>query len=142
MATRRPQTVVDLDTYRREIAAIDRRIVLLLSRRWSKVRETMGFKKSRRLPLFDKTQEERVLARARAWAKEFELSVRAVDRLFRAIMEEGQRRAVRPDGTLRSAARRDAPALERSRAKGPRRSAGRKTRSPLAATNSAHSAKR
>jgi chorismate mutase len=129
MRTRRRPPGADLETYRRKIAAIDRRIVLLLSRRWATVHKTMAFKQSRRLPLFDPSQEKRVLARARSWAKELDLSVGAVDRLFRSIIVEGRRRAVRPEGTLRVAAKRGAPTAERSNAGGVRARAPRKTRS-------------
>lgn len=123
----------NLDTYRREIADIDRRLVLLLARRWATVRTTMGFKRSRHLALFDAAQEERVLARARGWAQELNLSAAAVDRLFRSIVEEGRRLAGLPGET---------PTSGRTRAGARRRSAVRPSRSASAAKKPARTAER
>ncbi|MFZ0699661.1 MAG: chorismate mutase [Thermoplasmata archaeon] len=140
--TRSPRAKASLAAYRREIAEIDRGIVLLLADRWATVRETMGFKRSRHLPLFDEAQEERVLARSRRWARELDLSAPVVDRLFRSIMEEGRRRAVLPEETRRPEASREAPSSERPSVGIRRKLPRRQNRSRRTPTKGARSAER
>jgi chorismate mutase len=119
MVTRRRPAEKNLRAYRRKIATVDQRIVRLLARRWTLVQETMEFKRSRQLTLFDATQEKRVLARARRWARALDLAVPAVDRLFRSIIQEGRQQATLPDDPLRPARVARRRRAKRSRRKRP-----------------------
>ena len=67
----------------------------LVSQRIEMVERAWRAKAELGLPLVDAPQEERVYARARRWARQYQLSPAAVEQLFRAIVDEGKLRALR-----------------------------------------------
>jgi len=77
---------------RTEIESIDREIVLLIAARLEAADRALQLRVVRGRPITDPDQERRVLGRARAWAEAEEVPSTLVERLFRALVEEGKSR--------------------------------------------------
>jgi len=77
---------------RTEIESIDREIVLLIAARLEAADRALQLRVIRGRPITDPDQERRVLGRARAWAEADDVPAALVERLFRALVEEGKSR--------------------------------------------------
>ena len=100
---------MDLDELRRELAAVDRRIIELVARRQQMVREVGEAKQRAGRPIRDFAQERDVVERARAAARELGVSEAVASNLMRELIayaltdQERQRVAARRGGGGRRA---------------------------------------
>ncbi len=77
---------------RHEIESVDRSIVLLLAARLDGAERAIRARVAHGRPVTDEAQEDRVLRRAREWARELGLPPALVDTLFRTLIAEGKAR--------------------------------------------------
>lgn len=87
--TRRREQLAGL---REEIASIDRSLLLLLAARLTAAQQAIATRVALTGSLTDGAQEARVLHRAQRWGDELDLPPALVERLFRALLEEGKSR--------------------------------------------------
>jgi chorismate mutase / prephenate dehydrogenase len=78
---------------RAELQRVDRELVEALAERLELVQRLWAYKGTVGLPLEDRDQEGRVLARARRTAERRGLKPAFVDEVFRAVIAEGKRTA-------------------------------------------------
>lgn len=82
--------VAELEGLRRDIDAIDERIVDLLAQRHTKVQEVVGLKKAQRLPVYHPAREENLISRRREQAAEAGLDPDHVEELYRSILRHSR----------------------------------------------------
>jgi len=100
--------VAAIERWRDEIDAIDAELLSLLNRRAGVALEVGRRKRGAGLPLRDAKRERQILARARACTRG-PLGPAAMERLFRAILEESRRvarRTLSSKAAVRAAGRR------------------------------------
>jgi isochorismate pyruvate lyase len=81
-----------LESVRRDLAEIDRAIVLLVAARVEAAGHAIRLRTQNEARVSNPAQEERVIARARAWADQVGLSPPVVETIFRAMVEYGKER--------------------------------------------------
>jgi chorismate mutase-like protein len=81
----------DIDDWRRDIDAVDARLVALLTERARCVVEIGKLKGAQGLPVHAPGREAQVIARWRELAAEGPLDGDAIERLYRAVLEESYR---------------------------------------------------
>ena len=97
-----------LDALRRDIDAIDERIVELLAQRHQKVQRVVALKRAQRLPVYHLAREEDLISQRRAQAARAGLDPEHVEELFRSILRQSRvrqtvqvtRTGVRPGATV------------------------------------------
>lgn len=80
----------ELENLRREIDAVDERIVDLLAQRYRKVQEVTGLKKAQRLPVYHPAREENLISHRREQAANAGLDPDHVEELFRSILKQSR----------------------------------------------------
>jgi chorismate mutase len=101
-----------LESVRRDLEQIDRAIVLLVAARLEAACAAIRCRSRRDGRVANPAQEARVLARARAWGREFGLSPELTNTIFRAMVDAGKARFVSGTGASASATP-SSPARER-----------------------------
>ena len=81
-----------LEELRREIDAIDQRIVDLLAQRSTKVQQVVALKTARRLPVYHPAREEDLISQRREQAQRAGLDPDHVEELYRCIMRQSRMR--------------------------------------------------
>ncbi|HYA55090.1 MAG TPA: chorismate mutase [Thermoplasmata archaeon] len=89
---RRHDTADPLESVRRDLARIDRAIVLLVAARIEAAVEAIRLRSQRDGRVASPAQEVRVLERARRWAVELGVSPEVIEVIFRAVIESGKER--------------------------------------------------
>ena len=84
-----PGTLAEL---RREIARLDRSLVVLMAARLDAAERAIRLRSERTGRLTDPAQERRILERARRWADELDVPPGVVERLFPELVAAGKRR--------------------------------------------------
>lgn len=93
---------------RREIAEVDRSIVVLLSARLEAAQRALRVRVPRTGEVTDAAQERRILERSRRWARELDVPEKLVELLFRGLLAAGKQRF---RSSVRTAPSRAAPGL-------------------------------
>ncbi|HET9077859.1 MAG TPA: chorismate mutase [Acidimicrobiales bacterium] len=81
------QPVPDLEQIRRGIDDVDRRLVALLAERGRLVEEVVHYKRAHRMPVVDRSREDRMLVRIGELAKEEGLDPRVAQQVLRTIID-------------------------------------------------------
>jgi len=81
-----------LESIRRDLAEIDRAIVLLVAARVDTAGQAIRLRTQHETRVSNPAQEERVIARARGWAEEVGVSPPVVETIFRAMVDYGKER--------------------------------------------------
>lgn len=80
----------ELENLRRDIDAVDERIVDLLAQRYRKVQEVVALKKAQRLPVYHPAREENLISHRREQATNVGLDPDHVEELFRSILRQSR----------------------------------------------------
>jgi len=108
--SQRTASAESLESIRRDLAEIDRAIVLLVAARVDAAGQAIRLRTQHEGRLANPAQEERVIARARGWAEQVGVSPPVVETIFRAMVDYGKERfrernpsapAVQPLGEVR-----------------------------------------
>jgi len=81
-----------LESIRRDLAEIDRAIVLLVAARVEAAGHAIRLRTEKEGRVSNPAQEGRVIARARAWAEQVGVSPPVVETIFRAMIDYGKER--------------------------------------------------